>query len=137
MGTMNRPPRRRRRNPERRPRRLSIRLSDEELWALESAADDAELSVGAWVADVAVAVACKSGRGAADAVIGSALREALTELNQCRTQLAKAGGLLNQAVAGLHSYNLEEDRLRAAAAYVRRRVEALDQRLDELWARLP
>ena len=92
---------------------------------------------GAWVADAAVQVAAAGASGVERVQDQATLREALGEMARSRTQLAKAGGLLNQAVAGLHSLNLEEDRLTAYAEYVWRRVKHLDGRLDDLWKRLP
>jgi hypothetical protein len=49
--------RRRRRHSEARPRRVSIRLSEAEFRTVSDAAVTARLSIGAWLADVAVQVA--------------------------------------------------------------------------------
>jgi predicted DNA-binding ribbon-helix-helix protein len=87
--------RRRRRLQTPRVHRVSIRLSDAEWDAVRAQAHRDRLSVGAWIAETLVE---RPADTSPDSVDSSALRAVLAELNQARTQLAKAGGLLNQAV---------------------------------------
>ncbi len=112
---------------------MTVRLSAGEFTAVRTAAAEARLAVGAWVADVA----CHAVTGKATTGDPERLRTALTELNRTRTQLAKAGVLFNQVVAALHSAGVEEPRLTATAAYVAGRVRRVDEQVDVLVALLP
>jgi hypothetical protein len=88
--------RRRRRHREARPRRLTVRFSAAEWDAVWTLAQRDRLAVAAWVA---VAASEKASDKRADGVGQADLRAVLGELNLARTQLAKAGALLNHAAA--------------------------------------
>jgi hypothetical protein len=125
--------RRRRRHKTPRPRRITVRFSESEWEAVWTPARRDKLAVAAWVAGAALDPAQESTAKHSDA---AALRSLLSELNLARTQLAKAGALLNQALAAPFGAP-EEHRLTAAAAYVAARVRRVDEHVEALMRILP
>jgi hypothetical protein len=121
-------PRRRRRHQAPRPKRLTVRFSADEWDVVWTLARRDRLAVAAWVAVAASEKASPTptaGPGQSD------LRAVLGELNLARTQPAKAGALLNQAVAALNSGgDVADPQLEATAAFVARRVAQVDEHVD-------
>lgn len=124
---------RRHRLTDPRTHRVTVRFSAAELLTISVAAATDRLAVGAWVADVATRVAAGD-RSRAEI---SQLRAMLAELAQARTQLAKAGGLLNQAVVAFHVGEPQHRQIAAAASYVAGRIQIVDRNVAALVQRLP
>ncbi len=124
---------RRHRLTEPRTHRVTVRLSASELLTISIAAAAERLAVGAWIADVAARVAAGD-RSRAEV---SQLRIVLSELTQTRTQLAKAGGLLNQAVVAFHVGEPQHRQIASAASFVTRRIQVVDRHVAALVRRLP
>jgi hypothetical protein len=127
--------RRRRRHRTARPRRITVRFAEAEWEAVWTLARRDRLAVAAWIAVAASERASEARSGRLDT---AALRQVLGELNLARTQLAKAGGLLNQAVATLNAgADVPQPQLLATAAHVARRVTQLDEHLESVMRMLP
>jgi len=107
--------RRRQRQAERRPHRLTPRFSDEELEAVSVAAALAGLTPTGYVAKVAVDVATARVRP-----VPTGVTDAIAELLVARYQVQKFSGLVNQAVAKWHSTDELPAQLLAAVALVGR-----------------
>jgi hypothetical protein len=111
-----------------------VRFSDAEWHAVWTPARRDKLAVAAWIAVAALDRAQESTAKHSDAAV---LRSMLGQLNLARTQQAKAGALLNQAVAALHSDAHETQRLAATATYVAGGVRRVDEHVEALMRILP
>lgn len=116
------PPRRRAHASVRRPNRVAVTLTDDELADLRAVARRDGMAVAAWL-----------GRAGMDAVRGrdvpasTALRDALEEVRRASARVREIGVLLNQAVARLHSTGRPGESLESAARIASRRLERLDE----------
>lgn len=123
------PPRRRKHAPVRRPNRLAVTLTDDELAELKAAARESGMAAGAFLAQAGLDAA----RGR-HVPASRALADALTETRQASALVRKIGVLLNQAVARLHTTGTPgkdlEPIARAAARYLQRLDEAVLELLD-------
>lgn len=114
--------RRRQRQAERRPHRLTPRFSDEELEAVSVAAALAGLTPTGYVAKVAVDVATARVKPVPTAVV-----DAIGELLAARYQVQKFSALVNQAVAKWHSTDEVPAQLLAAVGLVGRVLPRLEE----------
>ena len=114
--------RRRQRQSERRPYRLTPRFSEEELEAVVGAAALAGLTPTGYVAKVAVEVATARVRPVPTAVV-----DAIGELLTARYQVQKVSGLVNQAVAKWHATGEVPAQLLGAVALVGRVLPRLEE----------
>jgi hypothetical protein len=122
-GPVGLPTARRGRMKGRRGRVVGLRLSDAQHAEVVAAAAAAGLTPGGFAAEVTLAAT----RGEASRVVErAALREALVELAAARTQVARVGGNLNQAVRALHSAGEVPELLEVVAERAGRVVERLD-----------
>lgn len=113
--------RRRSRQVERRPFRLRVTLTAQELELIADAAGRAGLAKSAFVAEAALAAA----RGE-DSSSGRELRQALVELMRAAGLVRRAGVNLNQAVRTLNATGDRPADLEPAAAWCMRVVRRLD-----------
>ena len=114
--------RRRQRQVERRPHRLTPRFSDKELEAVAVAAALVGLTPTGYVAKVAVDVASARVRP-----VPTGVTDAITELLAARYQVQKFSGLVNQAVARWHSTDELPTQLLAAVGLVGRVLPRLEE----------
>lgn len=114
--------RRRQRQAERRPYRLTPRFSGEELEAVSVAAALAGLTPTGYVAKVAVDVATARVRP-----VPTAVADAIGELLAARYQVQKFSALVNQAVAKWHSTDELPAQLLAAVGLVGRVLPRLEE----------
>ncbi len=114
--------RRRQRQSERRPYRLTPRFSEEELEAVVEAAALAGLTPTGYVAKVAVEVATARVRPVPTAVV-----DAIGELLTARYQVQKFSALVNQAVAKWHATDEVPAQLLGAVALVGRVLPRLEE----------
>lgn len=114
--------RRRQRQAERRPHRLTPRFSDEELEAVSVAAALAGLTPTGYVAKVAVDVATARVKP-----VPTGVTDAIAELLAARYQVQKFSGLVNQAVAKWHSTDELPPQLLAAVGLVGRVLPRLEE----------
>jgi len=115
-----------------RGRRVTVRLADEELAAIELAAGRAGLTPSGYVGAVALAAA----RGTAPPV-PSQSRQALLELVAARAAVRRFGGNVNQAVAALNSTGEAPEWLGQAVQLTARAVARVDAAAELLMARRP
>lgn len=114
--------RRRQRQAERRPHRLTPRFSNEELEAIAVAAALAGLTPTGYVAKVAVDVATARVKP-----VPTGVTDAIGELLAARYQVQKFSGLVNQAVAKWHSTDELPAQLLAAVGLVGRVLPRLEE----------
>lgn len=114
--------RRRQRQVERRPHRLTPRFSEQELAAVSEAAALAGLTPTGYVAKVAVDVATARVKPVPTAVV-----DAIGELLAARYQVQKFSALVNQAVAKWHSTGEVPAQLLAAVGLVGRVLPRLEE----------
>ena len=114
--------RRRQRQAERRPHRLTPRFSNEELEAVAVAAALAGLTPTGYVAKVAVDVATARVRP-----VPTGVADAIAELLAARYQVQRFSGLVNQAVARWHSTDELPAQLLAAVGLVGRVLPRLEE----------
>ena len=105
-----------------RPCRIAISVDEAERELLENAARSEGLTVSAFVAEKAIAVA----RRTAPPATGP-LREALAELARATIQMQKVGVNLNQAVAALNATGEAPGNLVQYARYATAVIDRLDQ----------
>ena len=120
-------PRRRPRQPVRRPRTVRFDLTDEELGNVDAAAEVAGLARGAYAAQ-AILSAARGGGVPSE----SPLRDALGELIRAAGLVRRIGVNLNQAVAKLNATGQRSGDLLPYAAESIRRAERLDQAAEEV-----
>jgi hypothetical protein len=113
-----------------RGRRITVRLDDTELAAIELAAGRAGLTPTGYVGAVALAAA----RGTVPPT-PSATRQALAELMAARTQLRRFGTNVNQAVAALHATGEAPEWLAPAVETTTRAVRRVDEAAEALMRR--
>lgn len=114
-------PRRRQRQTEPRPHRLTLRLSDEELYLVSVAAAVERLTPTGYVGKVAVNVAAGRVQPAPTGLV-----DALGELLEARQQVRKFSVLVNQAVTKLHAIGELPAELGPAVALVGRVLPRLE-----------
>lgn len=114
--------RRRQRQAERRPHRLTPRFSDEELEAVSVAAALVGLTPTGYVAKVAVDVATARVKP-----VPTGVTDAIGELLAARYQVQKFSALVNQAVAKWHSTEELPAQLLAAVGLVGRVLPRLEE----------
>jgi hypothetical protein len=124
--------RRRSRQAAPRPRLVKFFVTDEELAALDDAADRAGLARGAFAAEAAMAAA----RGTSSPA-SSLAREALVEVMIAAGLVRRAGTNLNQAVAKLNATGQRGDDLFPAAEFCVRVIRRLDEAAEQLRRRVP
>ena len=113
-----------------RGRRITVRLDDEELAAIELAAGRAGLTPTGYVGAVALAAA----RGTVPPA-PSQTQSALAELMGARAQVRRFGGNVNQAVAALHSTGEAPGWLADAVEVTARAVRRVDEAAELLMRR--
>lgn len=113
-----------------RGRRVTVRLGDEELAAIEVAAGRAGLTTAGYVGAVALAAA----RGTVPPA-PSQTQQALTELMDARVQVRRFGTNVNQAVATLHATGEPPEWLSQAVAITSRAVRRVDEAAELLMRR--
>ncbi len=113
-----------------RGRRITVRLDDTELAAIELAAGRAGLTPTGYVGAVALAAA----RGTVPPA-PSQTRQALAELMAARTQLRRFGTNVNQAVAALHTTGESPEWLAPAVEVTARAVRRVDEAAEALMRR--
>src|SRR6266480_164992 len=123
---------RRSREPARRGKRVEFTLTDGEFADLETAAQLAGLSRGAYAAQAALTVARGGGSRA-----GVPLREALVELMTAAGLVRRVGTNLNQAVARLNATGQRGDDLLPAAQFCVRAIRRLDEAAEQLRRSVP
>ena len=126
-----RPPRRRPRQPAKRPRTIRFALTDEEFREVGAAADQAGLAKGAFAAQATLIIA-RSGSTPSD----SPLREALGEFIRAAGLVRRIGVNPNQAVAKLNATGRRSGDLLPYAAESVRRAQLLDQAAEEVRKRI-
>ena len=124
-------PRRRSRQPVKRPRTVRFDLSDEEFAEVGAAASRAGLAKGAYAAQ-AVLSAARTGAAPGE----SLLREALGEFIRAAGLVRRIGVNLNQAVARLNATGQRSGDLLPYAAESIRRARLLDQAAEEVRNRI-
>ncbi len=115
-----------------RGRRVTVRLGDEELAAIEAAAGRAGLTPTGFVGAAALAAAS----GAAGPAAGES-REALSELMAARAAVRRFGVNVNQAVAALNATGEAPDWLGQAVEATARAVARVDAAAEALMRRRP
>ncbi len=115
-----------------RGRRITVRLADEELAAIELAAGRAGLTPTGYVGAVALAAA----EGTVPPV-PSQSRQALLELAAARAAVRRFGGNVNQAVAALNSTGEAPEWLGQAVQLTARAVARVDAAAELLMRRRP
>ena len=115
-----------------RGRRITVRLDDEELAAIELAAGRAGLTPTGYVGAVALAAA----RGTVPPAPSSTQR-ALAELMAARAQVRRFGGNVNQAVAALNTTGGAPEWLAQAVQLTARAVARVDEAAEALMRRRP
>jgi len=115
-----------------RGRRITVRLADEELAAIELAAGRAGLTPTGHVGAVAIAAA----EGTVPPV-PSQSRQALLELAAARAAVRRFGGNVNQAVAALNSTGEAPEWLGQAVQLTARAVARVDAAAELLMRRRP
>jgi len=115
-----------------RGRRVTVRLGDEELAAIELAAGRAGLTPTGFVGAAAIAAARGSARPAA-----SESRETLSELMAARAAVRRFGVNANQAVAALNATGEAPDWLGQAVEATARAVARVDAAAELLLRRRP
>ncbi len=115
-----------------RGRRITVRLADEELAAIELAAGRAGLTPTGYVGAVALAAA----RGTVPPV-PSASRQALSELVAARAAVRRFGGNVNQAVTALNVTGEAPEWLGQAVQLTARAVARVDAAAELLMRRRP
>jgi hypothetical protein len=123
---------RRSREAARRGRRVEFTLTDGEFAHLDTAAQLAGLSRGAYAAQAALAVARGGGSRA-----GVPLREALVELMTAAGLVRRVGTNLNQAVARLNATGQRGDDLLPAAQFCVRVIRQLDEAAEHVRRNIP
>jgi ABC-type transporter Mla subunit MlaD len=113
-----------------RGRRITVRLDDDELAAIELAAGRAGLTPTGYVGAVALAAA----RGTVPPA-PSQSQQALAELMAARTQLRRFGTNVNQAVAALHATGEAPEWLAQAVEVTARAVRRVDEAAAALMRR--
>lgn len=113
-----------------RGRRISVRLGEEELAAIELAAGRAGLTTAGYVGAVAIAAAVGTVPPAP-----SQTQQALAELMAARAQVRRFGGNVNQAVAQLNSTGEAPEWLVSAVALTGRAVRRVDAAAELLMRR--
>ena len=113
-----------------RGRRISLRLADDELAAIELAAGGAGLTPTGYVGAVALAAA----RGTVPPA-PSQTQAALAELMQARAQVRRFGRNVNQAVAALHATGEVPLWLAEAVELTARAVRRVDEAAELLMRR--
>jgi hypothetical protein len=127
----DRPPRRRARQPVKRPRTIRFALTDEEFSQVAAAADRAGLAKGAFAAQATLIIA-RNGTTPSD----SPLREALGEFIRAAGLVRRIGVNLNQAVAKLNATGQRSGDLVPYAAESLRRAQLLDRAAEEIRKRI-
>jgi hypothetical protein len=123
---------RRSREAARRGKRVEFTLTDGEFADLDTAAQLAGLSRGAYAAQAALAVARGGGSRA-----GVPLREALVELMTAAGLVRRVGTNLNQAVARLNATGQRGDDLLPAAQFCMRVIRRLDEAAEHVRRNIP
>jgi hypothetical protein len=123
---------RRSREVARRGKRVEFTLTDGEFADLDTAAQLAGLSRGAYAAQAALAVARGGGSRA-----GVPLREALVELMTAAGLVRRVGTNLNQAVARLNATGQRDDDLLPAAQFCVRVIRRLDEAAEHVRRNVP
>ena len=123
---------RRSREAARRGRRVEFTLTDGEFADLDTAAQLAGLSRGAYAAQAALAVARGGGSRA-----GVPLREALVELMTAAGLVRRVGTNLNQAVARLNATGQRGDDLLPAAQFCVCVIRRLDEAAEHVRRNVP
>ena len=113
-----------------RGRRITVRLDDDELAAIELAAGRAGLTPTGYVGAVALAAA----RGTVPPA-PSQSQQALAELMAARAQLRRFGTNVNQAVAALHTTGESPQWLAQAVEVTARAVRRVDEAAELLMRR--
>ncbi len=113
-----------------RGRRVTVRLDDEELAAIERAAERAGLTPTGYVGAVALAAA-----NSIAAPAPARTQQALAELVAARAQLRRFGTNVNQAVAALNSTGQPPEWLAQAVALTSRAVTRVDAAAEQLMRR--
>ena len=113
-----------------RARRVTVRLAEEELAAIELAAGRAGLTPSGYVGAVALAAA----RGTVPPA-PSETQAALAELMQARAQVRRFGGNVNQAVAALNATGEAPGWLAEAVELTARAVRRVDEAAELLMRR--
>lgn len=115
-----------------RGRRITVRLDDEELAAIELAAGRAGLTPTGYVG----AVAPPAARGTVPPA-PSSTQQALAELMAARAQVRRFGGNVNQAVAALNTTGEAPEWLAQSVALTARAVARVDEATEALMRRRP
>lgn len=113
-----------------RGRRVTVRLGEEELAAIELAAGRAGLTTAGYVGAVAIAAAVGT-----VPPVPSQTQQALAELMAARAQVRRFGGNVNQAVAQLNSTGEAPEWLAQAVALTGRAVRRVDEAAELLMRR--
>uniref|UniRef100_UPI000FF8B2C9 plasmid mobilization protein n=1 Tax=Frankia torreyi TaxID=1856 RepID=UPI000FF8B2C9 len=106
---------------------MSVRLGDDEIAELRSAAELAGLRLSGYIAEAALAAARNTRPPMHDP-----LRDCLMEVLSAETQLRRVGGNLNQAVAALHATGTAPAWLEHALGATMRVVARVDETIDAL-----
>jgi uncharacterized protein (DUF1778 family) len=129
--------RRRERDSVHRTLRLTPRFSAAERAKIELAAAAVGMTVNGFAAEAVLAAARKVPVSYTEAVEGEALAQLQRQLFQARTSINRFGGLVNQAVARLHTLGQPpNEALTHATGLCTRAVQNMDLLINELHQRL-